>query len=62
VVSVLATGPKDCGFVPGQGDGFIRTIKTRSTPSFRMGSKDACLMSDFTACKRNLEVSWGWID
>jgi hypothetical protein len=24
VVSVLATGPKDCGFEPGQGDGFLR--------------------------------------
>jgi hypothetical protein len=28
VVSVLA------GFVPGQGDGFLRAIKIRSTPSF----------------------------
>jgi hypothetical protein len=34
VVSVLATGPKGCGFEPGQGDGFLRTIKIRSTPSF----------------------------
>jgi hypothetical protein len=34
VVSVLATGPKVCGFEPGQGDGFLRAIKTRSTPSF----------------------------
>jgi hypothetical protein len=39
VVSVLATGPKGCGFEPGQGDGFLRTIKIRSTPSSRMGSK-----------------------
>jgi hypothetical protein len=39
VVSVLATGPKGCGFEPGLGDGFLRAIKIRSTPSFRMGSK-----------------------
>jgi hypothetical protein len=31
VVSVLATGPKGCGFEPGKGDGFL---KIRSTPSF----------------------------
>jgi hypothetical protein len=35
VVSVLATGPKGCGLEPGQGDGFLRAIKIRSTPSFR---------------------------
>jgi hypothetical protein len=34
VVSVLATGPKGCGFEIGQGDGFLRAIKIRSTPSF----------------------------
>jgi hypothetical protein len=39
VVSVLATGPKGCGFEPGQDDGFLRAIKIRSTPSSRMGSK-----------------------
>jgi hypothetical protein len=39
VVSVLATGPKGCGFEPGQGNGFLRAIKIRSTPSSRMGSK-----------------------
>jgi hypothetical protein len=39
VVSVLATGPKGRGFEPGQGDGFLRAIKTRSTPSSRVGSK-----------------------
>jgi hypothetical protein len=31
---VLATGPKGCGFEAGQGDGFLRAIKIRSTPSF----------------------------
>jgi hypothetical protein len=39
VVSVLATAPKGCGFEPGRGDGFLRAIKIRSTPSSRMGSK-----------------------
>jgi hypothetical protein len=35
VVSVLATGLKGHGFKPGQGNGFLRAIKIRSTPSFR---------------------------
>jgi hypothetical protein len=39
VVSVLVTGPKDCGFEPGQGEGFLRAIKIRRTRSSRMGSK-----------------------
>jgi hypothetical protein len=34
VVSVLVTGPKDRGFKPGRGDGFVRAIKICSTPSF----------------------------
>jgi hypothetical protein len=34
VVNVLATGPKGRGFKPGRGDGFLRAIKIRSTPSF----------------------------
>jgi hypothetical protein len=34
VASVLVTGPKGRGFEPGQGDGFLRAIKIRSTPSF----------------------------
>jgi FtsP/CotA-like multicopper oxidase with cupredoxin domain len=36
---VLATGAKGWGFEPGQGNGFLRAIKIRSTPSSRMGSK-----------------------
>jgi hypothetical protein len=36
VVSVLATGTKR---LQGQGDGFLRAIKIRSTPSSQMGSK-----------------------
>jgi hypothetical protein len=39
VVSELATGPKGSGVEPGQGDGFLRAIKIRSTPYPRMGSK-----------------------
>jgi hypothetical protein len=38
-VSVLAIGPKVCRFRPGRGDGFLRVIKIRTTPSFRGGSK-----------------------
>jgi hypothetical protein len=34
MVSVLATGPKDGGFEPGQGDGLLRVIKIHRTPSF----------------------------
>jgi len=39
VVSVLATGPKGCGFETGQDDGFLRAIKILSTPSSLMGSQ-----------------------
>jgi hypothetical protein len=41
VVSVLAIEPKGRGFEPGDGDGFLRAIKIRSTLSSRMGSKAA---------------------
>jgi hypothetical protein len=34
MVSVFAIGPKFIGFIPALGDGFLRTIKIRSTPSF----------------------------
>jgi hypothetical protein len=34
VVSVIASGPKVREFEHGQGDGFLRAIKIRSTPSF----------------------------
>jgi hypothetical protein len=34
VVSVLATGPYGRWLKPGRGDGFLRAIKIRSTPSF----------------------------
>jgi hypothetical protein len=39
VVGMLATRPKGCGLESGQGDGFLRATKIRSTPSSRMGSK-----------------------
>jgi hypothetical protein len=42
---VLATGPKGRGLKPGQGDGFLRAIKIRSTPSLWMGSKAGGPMS-----------------
>jgi hypothetical protein len=34
VVSVLVTGPKGSGFELSHGNGFLRAIKIRSTPSF----------------------------
>jgi hypothetical protein len=34
VISVLAIGPKVCGFKPGRSNGLLRTIKIRSKPSF----------------------------
>jgi hypothetical protein len=45
VVSVLATGPKGRGFKHGRGDGFLRTIEIRSTPSFGWEVKREGLMS-----------------
>jgi hypothetical protein len=39
VVSMLASGPKACGFEPGQGDCFLRVVKIRSTRSSRLVSK-----------------------
>jgi hypothetical protein len=39
VVSVLATGPKDCRFEPSRGNGFLTAIQIISTSSSRMGSK-----------------------
>jgi hypothetical protein len=45
VVSVLATGPKSCGFKRGQEDGFLRAMKIRSTPSFGWEVKPESPMS-----------------
>jgi hypothetical protein len=39
VVIVLATGRKGRGFEPGQGDGFLRTLKNPQHTFLRMGSK-----------------------
>jgi hypothetical protein len=63
VVSVLANGHKGCGFEPGEGDGLLRAIKIRSTPSFGWEvNPEGPMSQDFTACKRSLEDSRGWID
>jgi hypothetical protein len=45
LVSVLAKGPTCGGFEHGQGDGLLRAMKIRSTPSSTMGSKDGGPMS-----------------
>jgi hypothetical protein len=45
VVCVLATGHKVCGFDSCQGDGFLRAIKNRSTPTFWMENKTGGPMS-----------------
>jgi hypothetical protein len=34
MISVLVTGLKSRGMKPGQGDGFLRALKIRSTTSF----------------------------
>jgi hypothetical protein len=39
VVSVLATGPKGCGFKTQTRRWIFKGVKIRSTPSSRMGSK-----------------------
>jgi hypothetical protein len=39
VVSVLVTGPKGRVFRHDRGDGFLRTIKLHSTPSFEFEVK-----------------------
>jgi hypothetical protein len=39
VISVLVTGGKVREFEPGQGNGLLRAIKIRITPSSQMGSK-----------------------
>jgi hypothetical protein len=38
-VALVVLDPKVAGSKPGQGDGFLRAIKIRSTPSSRMGNK-----------------------
>jgi hypothetical protein len=39
VVSVHATGPKGCGFKPGQENGFLRAIKSAAHLPFRQEVK-----------------------
>jgi hypothetical protein len=63
VVSVFATGPKGRGFEPGQGDGFLRAIKIRSTPPFGWEVKpDVSCRKILRHVKDILEVPRGWID
>jgi hypothetical protein len=45
VVNMFDTGPKGCGFEPGQGNEFLKAIKISNTPFSRMGSEAECLMS-----------------
>jgi hypothetical protein len=54
VVSVLATGPKLCGFETDQGYGFLRAIKIRSTPSksLRNTGIDIILKNQFLSHQR----------
>jgi hypothetical protein len=42
MVSVLAIEPKVRGFKPGLGDGFLKAIKIRITPSFRAKLSATC--------------------
>jgi hypothetical protein len=53
--------PKVAGSKPGQGDGFLRAIKIRSTPSSRMGSK-AGMSHVVRFYGMTLEVPQGRID
>jgi hypothetical protein len=39
MVSVLATGPKVCVFIPAKSNGFLKAIKIRSTTSIRQKVK-----------------------
>jgi hypothetical protein len=50
VVSVLANGPKGRGFRPSRRDGFLRTIKVHSTPSF------GCEVKSEASCRKILYV------
>jgi hypothetical protein len=51
MVSILATGPKICGY------GFFKGDKNPHHTFLRMGSKAGGPMSlDFTACKNHLQV------
>jgi hypothetical protein len=59
VVSVLATGPKVCGFEPGEGDGFLRAIKIRSTPSLQWEVKPEVPCRKILRCVKDLLKSHG---
>jgi hypothetical protein len=54
MVSVLATGPNERGFKPGPDDGFSRSIKIRSTPSFRREVKPEAYVVRFCGMLKTL--------
>jgi hypothetical protein len=60
VFSVLATGPKGRGFKPSRGDGFLRAIKNRSTPSF--GRKVKPEVSRCKILRHVKKIPWGISD
>jgi hypothetical protein len=58
VISVLAIGPKGGVFKPGRGDGFLRAIKIRSTPSFGWEVRpEAPCRKILRRVKRSVDVS-----
>jgi hypothetical protein len=54
MVGVLAIRPKVRGFKPGQGVGFLRAIKIRSTPSFGWEVKPEAHVARFYGMLKNL--------
>jgi hypothetical protein len=56
VVSVLVIRFKIRGFRPCRGEGFLRAIKIRNTPSLWGGLAGDPMSQDFTACKNHLQV------
>jgi hypothetical protein len=59
VVSVLATGSRSRGFEPSLGDGFLRTIKVSSTPSFGWEAKPEVLCRKILRHVKDLLKSHG---
>jgi hypothetical protein len=57
VVSVLATGSKSFGFNPSLGNGFLRAIKIRSTPSIRWEIKPEVPCCNILWHVKTLDVS-----
>jgi hypothetical protein len=61
MLGALVIGPKECGFKPGRGDGFLKAIKIRSTLSFEWKVKPEIprrkilrhVKCHFQACAKN---------